>query len=184
MTAEEERQLANLMRLGQKGDREAYAELLAKLTVVARRYVRGKYGDVPWIDDVVQETLISVHRARRTYDATRAFVPWFYAIASNRLIDAKRRESRIAKRELGADTLPEPARPTAPDHGEFDITLIRRAVASLPPRQRSVIEAMKFRDESVREVSGRLGMTPSAVKVTAHRGYLALRRILGGHRED
>jgi RNA polymerase sigma factor (sigma-70 family) len=62
---------------------------------------------------------------------------------------------------------------------------IRLAVASLPPRQRDVIEGMKFRDESVREVSSRLGISEAAVKITAHRGYLKLRRLLGGHdRED
>jgi DNA-directed RNA polymerase specialized sigma24 family protein len=37
----------------------------------------------------------------------------------------------------------------------------------------------------VREVAGRLNMSESAVKVTAHRGYRALRRLLGGtDRED
>jgi DNA-directed RNA polymerase specialized sigma24 family protein len=43
-----------------------------------------------------------------------------------------------------------------------------------------VIEALKFRDQSVREVAGRLQMTESAVKVTAHRGYRVLKRMLGG----
>ena len=48
-----------------------------------------------------------------------------------------------------------------------------------------MIEALKFRDQSVREVAGSLGMTESAVKVTAHRGYRALKRLLGRHdRED
>lgn len=58
-------------------------------------------------------------------------------------------------------------------------------MASLPGRQRAVIEGLKFHDQSVREVAGRLNMTESAVKVTAHRGYRALRRLLGGRqRED
>ena len=55
---------------------------------------------------------------------------------------------------------------------------------SLPERQRDVIEGLKFRDESVRDVANRTNMTMSAVKVTAHRGYQALRKILGGQRED
>jgi RNA polymerase sigma-70 factor (ECF subfamily) len=55
---------------------------------------------------------------------------------------------------------------------------------ALPARQRQVIAAMKFHDRSVREIAGRLRMTESAVKVTAHRGYKALRRMLRGHRRE
>ena len=73
MTGEQERQLADLMRLAQRGDREAYGELLARLTPFARRYVRGRVGDVSWLEDVAQDILISVHRARQTYDPARAF---------------------------------------------------------------------------------------------------------------
>jgi DNA-directed RNA polymerase specialized sigma24 family protein len=32
----------------------------------------------------------------------------------------------------------------------------------------------------VRDIARRLGLSESAVKVTAHRGYRALRRLLGG----
>jgi DNA-directed RNA polymerase specialized sigma24 family protein len=39
---------------------------------------------------------------------------------------------------------------------------------------------LKFDDASVREVGERLNMSDSAVKVTAHRGYRALRRLLKG----
>ena len=53
------------------------------------------------------------------------------------------------------------------------------AVAALPARQREVIEALKLKDQSVREVAGRLKMSESAVKVTAHRGYRVLKRLLG-----
>ena len=53
---------------------------------------------------------------------------------------------------------------------------VRRAVAGLPDNQRQVIELLKFEELSVAEVADRLGMTESNVKVTAHRGYRALRR--------
>ena len=50
---------------------------------------------------------------------------------------------------------------------------------------RAVIEGLKFRDASVRETATRLGMSEGAVKITAHRGYKTLRRLLGGgDRED
>jgi RNA polymerase sigma factor (sigma-70 family) len=180
VTAEQERQVGGLMRLAQAGDQVAYASLLVLLTSITRHFARARLGAVPWIDDVVQETLLSVHGARQTYDPGRPFAPWFYAIASSRLIDVLRRERRVTSREVGGDELPDPpAGANVADRNDLDVEAIHAAVASLPARQREVIEGLKFRDQSVREVAGRLSMTESAVKVTAHRGYRALKRLLG-----
>jgi RNA polymerase sigma-70 factor (ECF subfamily) len=132
----------------------------------------------------VQETLISVHRARHTFDPSRPFVPWLYAIAQNRAIDVARRERRVTSREQGVDVLPEPAPKSERGAPGIDAERVRAALASLPARPRDVIAGMKFGDESVREVGTRLGMSDSSVKVTAHRGYKTLRRILGESRDD
>jgi RNA polymerase sigma-70 factor (ECF subfamily) len=180
VTAEQELQSAGLMRRAQAGDQAAYASLLVLLTSATRQFARARLGAVPWVDDVVQETLLAVHRARQTYDPERPFAPWFYAVASSRLIDVIRRERRVTARELSGDVLPEAMVEQPLSRDELDVEAIHAAVASLPERQREVIEALKFRDQSVREVAGRLGMTESAVKVTAHRGYQALKRLLRG----
>jgi RNA polymerase sigma-70 factor, ECF subfamily len=185
VTADQERDAARLMRLGQAGDQAAYASLLVLLTSTARRFARARLGAVPWIDDVVQETLLAVHRARHTYDGGRPFAPWFYAVLSSRMIDVLRRERRVASREIADDALPDaPIARSAGAADELDVEAIHAAVTSLPARQREVIEALKFQDQSVREVAGRLKMTEAAVKTTAHRGYQALRRLLGGHRRE
>lgn len=183
MTPEQERQAAAWMRLAQAGDQDVYASLLVLLTSVTRRFARGRLGDVAWIDDVVQETLMTVHRARATYDVSRPFGPWFYAIASNRLIDVVRRERRITGHEIVSEQATDVAAPTASD-ADIDVDAVRAALRALPARQRDVIEGLKFRDESVKDVAGRLNMTASAVKITAHRGYRKLRSLLGSSREE
>jgi RNA polymerase sigma factor (sigma-70 family) len=183
VTPEQERHSAALMRLAQAGDRDAYASLLVLLTSITRKFARARLGGVPWIDDVVQETLLTIHRALQTYDPARPFAPWFYAIASTRLIDAVRRERRIALRELPRDPAFDVAAPSARD-ADIDVEAVRAAVRLLPERQRDVIEGLKFRDESVRDVASRTNMSISAVKVTAHRGYRTLRKLLGAQRED
>lgn len=172
------------MRAAQQGDQAAYASLLVLLTSVGRRFVRARAGGVTWIDDVVQETLLSVHRARHTWDPARPFAPWFYAIASSRLIDTMRRQRRVAAREIVPETPAEPSAAQASGRDEIDVEAVRAALAALPPRQREVIERMKFGDEGVRDVAARMGMSESAVKVTAHRGYRALKRLLGGSRRE
>jgi len=174
------------MRLAQEGDQVAYASLLVQLTSATRQFANRRVGAVPWVDDIVQETLLTVHNARQTYDARRPFAPWFYAIAFNRMVDVIRRERRVGSREIGADELPEQG--TAgprPAHQDVDTEAVRAALAALPARQRDIIESLKFRDQSVREISARTGMSESAVKVAAHRGYRILKRVLlGGKHED
>lgn len=184
VTAEQEHQSASLMRLAQTGDQIAYSSLLVLLTTLVRQFARQRVGAVPWVDDVVQETLLAVHSARHTWDARRPFAPWFYAIASNRMIDVLRRERRVASREIGSEVELEVASTAAVVREDIDVDAIRAAVAALPARQREVIESLKFEDQSVREVAGRLKMSESAVKVTAHRGYRALRRLLGGASDE
>lgn len=176
MTPEQERELGHLMVRAQDGNRQAYEDLLTRVSGLVRGFVRRRVGDAAWADDVVQECLVALHRARHTYDPTRPFAPWLFAIAQNRLVDALRVAKRRVLRELQPDAVwltlaskPEQER----DAMRADL---RREVAALPDRQRVVIELLKFEELSVREVASRLGMSEANVKVTAHRGYRALRR--------
>ena len=179
MTSQQEQTAARLMTLAQQGDSAAYTELLTLLSRVTHQFARSRSGDVPWLDDVAQETLLTVDRVRHTYDPRRPFAPWFYAIASSRLIDVIRRERRIGARELAADVLPERPEPSTRE-GVIDVARITAAMESLPARQKEIVQSLKMRDESVKAVSQRLGMSESAVKVAAHRGYRTLRRLLRG----
>lgn len=163
------------MAAAQHGDRQSYEVLLTRIAGVARGFVRKRVGDSVWCDDVVQESLLAVHRARHTYDRARPFAPWLYAIIHHRFIDAVRVQRRRLMREVQVDTpRDEGERPVQ----ERDALLrdVRRAVSGLPDNQRRVIELLKFEDLSVREVASRLNMSETNVKVTAHRGYRALRR--------
>src|SRR5687768_7067058 len=158
------------MLRAQQGEEEAYAELLVLLTAATRSYVRLRVGaPVPWIDDVVQETLIAVHHARHTFDGRRPFAPWFYAIARNRFVDVLRREQRVRRHEFAGDAWPELEHATNDAASRVDMDAVRQALASLPARQREIVEAIKLRDERVRDIAARLGMTMTSVKVTAHR---------------
>lgn len=160
----------------QDGDRQAYEDLLTRVSGLVRGFVRRRVGDVAWGDDVVQECLVALHRARHTYDPTRPFAPWLFAIAQNRLVDALRVTRRQVQREVQPDgEWQAPARRPDQERDAMRADL-RREVAALPEKQRRVIELLKFEELSVREVASRLGMSEANVKVTAHRGYRALRR--------
>jgi RNA polymerase sigma-70 factor, ECF subfamily len=181
VTPDQELQAGSLMAHAQQGDQRAYDELLRLLAQESRGFVSRRLGGADWADDVVQEVLLTIHRARHTYDPARPFAPWFYAIINSRLIDALRSRKRVALRETpDEDALaqqPAPA-PPEPVGGELRETLAQ-AVSRLPRVQREVVSLLKYEDLSVREVATRLGMSEAAVKTTAHRGYKLLRRTVG-----
>jgi len=165
------------MTSAQEGDRQAYEDLLTRVASLVHAFVRRRAGDAPWCEDVVQETLVALHRARHTYDISRPFAPWLYAIVQNRLVDALRAQRRKLLREVHPSLTFEPSGHALQERDAMRAD-VRRAVAGLPERQRQVIELLKFEDLSVRDVAARLGMSEANVKVTAHRGYRALRRLI------
>ena len=130
VSPEQELRLAALMRRAQRGEEEAYAELLTALVPLARRFVRSRVGMVPWIDDAVQTALVSVDRARHTFDANRALGPWFYAILRRRVIDMQRQHGRIARRELAMDMPPDVSATSSESAAadEVDFGLVRQAL--------------------------------------------------------
>src|SRR5690348_4626287 len=74
-----DRRRSALMADAQCGDGTAYAVLLRECvplirSVAARRVPSDR------IDDVVQDTLLTVHRARQTYDPARSFTAWLCTI--------------------------------------------------------------------------------------------------------
>jgi len=166
------------MAEAQRGDRQAYEELLTMLAREARGFVGRRVGWAEWAEDVVQDVLLTVHRARASYDPARPFAPWFYAIASSRLVDALRSRRRLSMREVvDEEAVARREAPRVETHALSDT--LAHAVAGLPRVQREVVSLLKYEDLSVREVARRLGMSEAAVKTTAHRGYKVLRRTVG-----
>jgi RNA polymerase sigma-70 factor (ECF subfamily) len=84
VTPDQELQAGLLMARAQAGDQRGYEELLHLLARDARGFVARRVGWTDWVEDVVQDALLTVHRARHTYDPARPFAPWFYAIVNRR----------------------------------------------------------------------------------------------------
>ena len=180
MTPEQEQHAGLLMASAQQGDAHAYEELLRLLAKESRGFVGRRVGWADWAEDIVQEVLLTVHRARGTYDPARPFAPWFYAIASSRLVDALRARKRLVLREVVDDDVLARQQAPATSAAASDLRdTLAHAVAGLPRMQREVVSLLKYEDLSVREVAHRLGMSEAAVKTTAHRGYKVLRRTVG-----
>ncbi|HAK63925.1 MAG TPA: RNA polymerase subunit sigma-24 [Alphaproteobacteria bacterium] len=166
------------------GDKRAYEKLLNEIAGFARNYVRRRLASPTDHDDVVQEILLSVHKALHTYDPARPCLPWLAAIMHYRLSDWLRKHYSIrAVRTLSADHAGDVFDQIASDEvtaDPFAYESLEKAVETLPRGQQAVIQAMYREELTVRETSEKLGMSISAVKVTAHRAYRKLRMRLEG----
>ena len=169
-----EPRLKALMVRALDGDGPAYAQLLSVLSGYLRGYLgrrlSGRPGDV---EDLVQETLLAIHTKRDTFDRTRPFTPWAYALARYKLLDHLRRVGAhpTAPLEL-ADSLfaHETAEEGAVRHD------LSRLLDRLPRRQRALMEAVRLEGLTMQEASDRTGMSVGAVKVSLHRSLKTLRK--------
>lgn len=170
--------LEEKMRLAQAGDQRVYAELLTEMTRIIRAYLQRKVSSSGDLEDVVQEVLVSVHRARHTYDGSRPLKPWVLAIATYRFNDYLRKYYRKSDHEVtDYDSLAYQLAENVTGDGD-DNELVYKALEALPERQREVVYLLKIEGYSVKEVSEQVGMSVSAVKVTAHRAYKRLKKEL------
>ncbi|GAA0733462.1 sigma-70 family RNA polymerase sigma factor [Sphingomonas japonica] len=170
-----EQSLAQLMAMAQAGDGAAYrAVLVASQTWLARYFARRIAPHA--VDDLVQETLASIHAKRATYDPARPFLPWLAAIARYRWVDALRTEYRRREDALGGDHA------VAGFEDEVGARLgIARLLALLPAGQADAIRLVKIEGLSVAEASQRVGQSESLIKVNIHRG---LRRLASSIESD
>lgn len=174
--------LSALMRLAQDGDRTAYEVLLTEVSALVRDFTRRRVREHGWHEEIVQETLLCIHRDRHTYDPEQPFRPWMYAIASHRLIDHVRSQRRRAARELPLEETAEATSREAVGAGEASGTFVRQLFAHLSGNQREVVRMLQLEGFSVAEISASTGLSRSNVKVLAHRAYTRLRALLGDSR--
>lgn len=176
LSGQDEHELATLLRAAIGGDEKAYATFLTRTAGIVRGFARRKIvqGGVD-AEDVVQETLLAIHTKRHTWMVDAPVLPWIYAIARYKLIDAFRKRGRRVEVDIGemADLL---AQPEAETVSERDIG---RVLDALTPGQRSVVSAISLDGHSIGETAEKFGMTETAVRVALHRGLQAIAKRFG-----
>lgn len=175
----DEAELSRLMRAAIAGNEKAYADFLHRVAALVRGFARRKIvqgGVDP--EDIVQETLLAIHTKRHTWRSDAPVLPWVYAIARFKLIDAFRRRGRRIEVEI--DTIAEThASPETETVSERDVD---RVLESLPPGQRSVVSSISVEGRTIGETASMLGMSEVAVRVALHRGLAAIASRFGQER--
>ncbi len=176
-------ELARLIGAAQAGDRDAYRTLLKRLVPLLRRFIGRQLRNPSDADEVVQETLLTVHTARHTYDPARPFLPWLIAIARRRVIDRIRKQQRTSAQEVDLAAYAETfsTDPANLSEGDWSPRALQEAIDALPEVQRQAITMLKLKEMSLKEASGASGITVATLKVATHRAIKRLRaRLLGG----
>jgi RNA polymerase sigma factor (sigma-70 family) len=156
------------MVAAQDGHGGAYRRLLGEISEWLVSYFQRRLpaGEV---DDAVQETLLAIHRRRHTYDPQYPLKPWLAAIAKRKWIDQLRSLGRRP-----TDTLSDEL-----SVGDHEAVVISKSVLAslldqLRPAQAQAILLVKVQGYSIEDASGKIGLSPSAIKMNIHRGLARL----------
>ena len=162
-----------------RGDEAAFQRLVDEQTGPVFRICYRVLGSIEDAEDAVQETFAAVWRSARTYKPDRgAGAPWLYAVARNAIVDRSRNRSEppgevpdIASTELGPDERAE---------ASYVSWRVHRALESLPPNERDVIELAYYSGLSQSEVADFLGIPLGTVKTRTRAGLGRLADLLEG----
>jgi len=180
----DDRKRSDWMAAAQAGDRNAYEALLRDCVPIIKSVARRQGVPADQVDDVVQEVLLSIHRARATYDPARSFTAWLQVIAERRAIDHLRRANRQRLREVHApldyETEVDPsADPSRSVQHADDAARVDRALAGLSERQREAVRHLVLEDRSLADAAALTQRSQGALKVNLHRALKALRTTFG-----
>jgi RNA polymerase sigma-70 factor (ECF subfamily) len=179
--APEPAELATLMAAYQAGDLSAFDALYARLAPPLRRYLLSLSRDDTWVDDLVQETFLQVHRSRRTYNASFPVQPWAFAIAHHVFLMGH----RVRRRKHDFDPVPDESEDLGVTRSCEDAVAaregIRKAMTGLSPGTRRAVWLHHVLGWSFADVARKLGIREAAAKLRASRGMSALRQTLSDH---
>jgi RNA polymerase sigma-70 factor (ECF subfamily) len=163
--------LRRAMALALDGDKAAYRLVLDQSRHWLLFYYRRR---VPpqMIDDLVQETLISVHSKRQSFDPSRPFLPWLAAIARYRWVDALRKMQSAEELDSESIASGEEESPI------FARLSIGRLLSHLPARQANAIVLTRIEGHSVADAARICGQSENLLKVNVHRGLRKLAALV------
>jgi RNA polymerase sigma-70 factor, ECF subfamily len=163
------------IRAAQHGDSRAFEELMIaserRVANVAWRIL----GDAEEVKEAMQETFLRVFKHLNRYDEERDFFGWLYRIAVNVCRDLEQRRRRRRIFTALDDALPMTTQPRTND----DVVLLRRAIDTLPERERLALILRDIEELSTEDVARILGNTPATVRVQISKARAKLRAWFG-----
>lgn len=139
-------------------------------------YIRRKVPDPDLAEDVLQDSLLRALQAAPDLRDEERFIPWFYRILNNAIMDVYRRRQIEARyRAASAEAA---KRAMAPAEEAALCACIWDLIPTLKPEYAELIVELELWDGDPAQVAERLGITRNNLKVRRHRARRALRKRL------
>lgn len=174
----------------QRGDRDAFAELVDAWKQPVLNFVTRTLRDPDEAEDVAQSVFVQIYRARDRYQPSARFTAWLFTIARNCCLNELRRRSRHRTESLDAPAL-DPDNDTAPQFADPRIRTpdelalvdelelkVEAAVADLPETQRTALLLFQREELPYEDIAKILGVSLSATKSLIHRARETLKQRL------
>lgn len=159
-------------------ERAARDELVERLRCVprmlaAKNALMGRPVDDNELDDLAQETVLTVWRKRADYEGRASFESWVFSFCYHQLMNRVRARSRELR---PLEDSPEPVAGSPVDTDEHGH--VHKALARLEPEERELMRLKHFDDLSFSEIGRRLDVSPNTLKARYYRAADRLRTLL------
>jgi len=174
MTRETDIWVACMIAVRDAQDEAAFARLFGHFAPRVKAFLMRSGADATLAEECAQETMVTLWHKAHLFDPGRASVAtWIFTIARNRRIDALRRTRRPEPEDLPWGPEPEPDQADALALQQ-ESEHLGEALASLPDKQRVLIEKAYFGDLTHSEIAAETGLPLGTIK---SRIRLALDRL-------
>ena len=134
-------------------------------------------GDNDLAEDCLQDVFLRAFKAYGRIGVESNYRAWLYKIATNTAYSLRKREARIASRQINLDDLALTSGQTPNEEYELHERLERvaQAVKALPKMQRAAIMLRKYQEFDYSEIASILECSESAARANVYQGLKALR---------
>jgi RNA polymerase sigma-70 factor (ECF subfamily) len=172
------------------GDQDAWAQIVRqhwrKVFNIAYKFT-GKHDEA---EDLTQDVFLKIFKSLDTFDRRANFQTWLVSVSRNLCIDhyrSVRKERETIDRGVDPGELT-PAAPMVSPIAALEqadrVTLLKKALAQLPPTLRSAVLLRDIQELSYQEIADRLHLPEGTVKSRINRGRTELARQIRRLRDE
>jgi len=162
-------------------EKENFSEIVNRYASKIQRYIARVTGNYQESEDITQEVFFKAYVNIASFNPKLKFSSWLYRIAHNESVNYIKKHYRTKNVELNENI----------DYGSFDdqkilekidanhnSKLIKKALATLSPRDREIVNLVFFEEKSYLEVSDILKISINSVGPTLNRAKNKLKTLV------
>lgn len=168
---------AQVVSLVRSGNTEAFVDIVEQYQFPISRYIKRLTGDDEVTKDLVQDTFLNAYNGILKTDSELSLKAWLYRIATNNVLQYKRRKSLISFIPFIDNTMHDYI--SVPSSNIDDKLQIEETLLKIPASRRVCLVLYYVEDFKYREIAAVLGITEDAVRMRVVRGSKEFQKLYG-----